>query len=137
MEPIPQKEYREYQGLIARASSVWARAKSADNYSQFEPVLKQVVDFQKRFLACRLKAGHPDMRPYDLLLNDYEEGFTMKALDEFFETLKREIIPLIQKVAEKRTGFPRITTSGPIRWRFRRILTGCWQSMWVLILNGA
>ncbi|WP_418474767.1 carboxypeptidase M32 [Frisingicoccus sp.] len=102
MEPIPQKEYREYQGLIARASSVWARAKSADNYSQFEPVLKQVVDFQKRFLACRLKAGHPDMRPYDLLLNDYEEGFTMKALDEFFETLKREIIPLIQKVAEKK-----------------------------------
>ena len=42
------------------------------------------------------------MRPYDLLLNDYEEGFTMKALDEFFETLKREIIPLIQKVAEKK-----------------------------------
>ena len=33
MEPIPPKEYEAYQGLTARASSIWARAKKADDYS--------------------------------------------------------------------------------------------------------
>lgn len=101
MEPIPPKEYREYQGLLARASSVWSRAKSADNYHQFEPFLKQIVDFQKRFLSYRLKAEPTSMRPYDLLLTDYEEGFTMKELDDFFESLKKEIVPLIQKISKE------------------------------------
>lgn len=102
MEPIPPKEYREYQGLLARASSTWSRAKLADNYSQFAPLLTQIVEFQKRFVAYRLKAGNLKIRPYDLLLNDYEEGFTMRELDTFFEELKKEIIPLIQMVSEKK-----------------------------------
>ncbi|NCC00838.1 MAG: carboxypeptidase M32 [Clostridia bacterium] len=102
MEPIPQKEYKAYQGLTARASSIWSRAKAADDYSQFAPTLKEIINYQKKFIDYRLKAGKSKMKPYDLLLNDYEEGFTMKELDDFFETLKKDILPIIHMVTEKK-----------------------------------
>lgn len=102
MEPIPQEEYRKYQGLLARASSIWSRAKSADDYDQFAPTLKEIVEYQKKFINYRLKSGKKKTRPYDLLLNDFEEGFSMKELDTFFETLKKEIIPIIHKLSKKK-----------------------------------
>ena len=98
MEPVPAEEYHAYQGLIARAPSIWAKAKAADDYAMFAPTLKEIIGYQKKFIKYRLKADKRKLRPYDLLLDDYEEGFTMKELDAFFETIKKEIIPLIQKV---------------------------------------
>lgn len=102
MEPVPPEEYQAYQGLIARAPSIWAEAKASDDYAMFAPVLKEIIDFQKKFIKYRMKAGQKKSSPYDLLLEDYEEGFTTKELDIFFDTLKKEIVPLIQKVNAKK-----------------------------------
>lgn len=102
MEPIPPEEYQSYQGLIARAPSIWAKAKAADDYAMFAPTLKEIIDYQKKFIKYRLKAGKKKVHPYNLLLDDYEEGFTMKELDIFFERLKEEIVPLIQEVNAKK-----------------------------------
>ena len=102
MEPIPQDEYQAYQGLIARSSSIWTKAKNNDDYDQFAPTLKEIIDYQKKFIDYRLKASGKDMKPYDLLLNDFEEGFTTKELDIFFDTLKSEIVPLLRMVVEKK-----------------------------------
>ena len=102
MEPIPPAEYQAYQGLIARAPSIWSKAKEANDYSMFAPTLKEIIDYQKKFIKYRLKAGKSKARPYDMLLDDYEEGFTMKELDVFFDTLKKEIVPLIQAVNAKK-----------------------------------
>ena len=84
MEPIPPEEYQSYQGLIARAPSIWAKAKAADDYNIFAPTLKEIINYQKKFIKYRLKAGKKKITPYDLLLDDYEEGFTTKELDVFF-----------------------------------------------------
>lgn len=102
MEPIPAEEYQAYQGLIARASSVWTKAKNASDYSLFAPTLEKIIEYQKKFIDYRLKAGKKEMKPYDLLLNDFEEGFTTKELDTFFDTLKKEIVPLMQMVTDKK-----------------------------------
>lgn len=101
MEPIPQKEYQAYRGLIARASSIWAKAKNANDYSQFAPTLEKIIEYQKKFVDYRLKAGKLKVKPYDLLLDDFEEGFNMEKLDKFFDTLKKEIVPLLQMVTSK------------------------------------
>lgn len=102
MEPIPSEEYQAYKGLVARASSIWTKAKNADDYNAFAPTLKDLIDYQKKFIDYRLKASDKKLAPYDLLLNDFEEGFTTKELDVFFDTLKKEIVPLIQMVTEKK-----------------------------------
>ena len=101
MEPIPQDEYQTYKGLIARASSIWTKAKNSNDFDAFSPTLKEIIDYQKKFIDYRLKVSGKDIKPYDLLLNDFEEGFTTKELDDFFETLKKEIVPLLQMVVKK------------------------------------
>lgn len=102
MEPVPAEEYQAYQGLIARAPSIWAKAKAADDYAMFAPTLKEIIDYQKKFIQYRLKSTKTKLKPYDLLLDDYEEGFTMEKLDIFFDALKKELIPLIQAVNSKK-----------------------------------
>ncbi len=102
MEPIPQEEYQAFRGLIARGPSIWAKAKQNNDYAGFAPILKEIIDYQKKFISYRLKASGKDTKPYDLLLNDFEEGFTMKELDVFFDNLKKEIVPLLQMVVTKK-----------------------------------
>lgn len=101
MEPIPPEEYQEFQGLLARASSIWEKAKNNNDYQSFAPTLQTIINYQKKFAHYRIQASGQDIRPYDLLLNDFEEGFCMKDLDEFFEQLKTEIVPLVQMVVKK------------------------------------
>lgn len=102
MEPIPAEEYQAYKSLVARASSIWTKVKNDNDYAAFAPTLNALIHYQKKFISYRLKASGKTWKPYDLLLNDFEEGFTTDALDAFFETLKKEIIPLIQMVTAKK-----------------------------------
>ena len=39
---------------------------------------------------------------YDVLLNDYEKGMDTEKLDIFFSELKKEIVPFLKKVQEKK-----------------------------------
>ena len=50
------------------------------------------------------KEGQP---LYDVALDDYEEGFTMKILDSFFDSLKEALGPLVKKISEKPDAIPR------------------------------
>lgn len=102
MEPIPADEYQAYKGLLARSSSIWAKAKADKDFSQFAPTLKALIEYQKSFAKARIKAKHLDISAYDLLLNDFEEGFNTEKLDTFFDDLKVKILPLIQKVSAKK-----------------------------------
>ena len=95
LEKLPRKEYEAYQELIAKAPSIWNEAKEKQDFSLFAPALKQIVEYNRRFAALRAEKGQ---RPYDVLLNDYEEGFTIKVLDPFFAQLKQEIVPLLRYV---------------------------------------
>ena len=98
LEKIPKEEYKEYSELTAKSGMVWAKAKNSNDYSIFEPYLEKLIDYNKRFAAYRANDGQ---KLYDVLLNDYEEGFTSEKLDEFFAKLKVEIVPLLKAVVAK------------------------------------
>ena len=98
LEKIPKDEYKEYSELTAKSGMIWQKAKAANDYSIFEPYLEKLIDFNKRFASYRAKEGQ---KLYDVLLNDYEEGFTTEKLDEFFAKLKEEIVPLLKAVVVK------------------------------------
>ena len=95
---IPQEEYREFARLTARATSVWARAKKDQDFEAFAPTLEKVIGFQKKFAGYRAKDGK---KTYDIMLDDYEKGFSMENLDEFFGLLKKELVPFLKKVMEE------------------------------------
>lgn len=94
MRSIPMDEYIEYQSLIVEAEDVWHKAKEADDFAMFEPVLKKLFDTTKKF------AGYcaPDKDPYDYWLNEFEEGASKASCDSFFAALRSEIVPLIEKI---------------------------------------
>ena len=98
LEKIPEKEYQEYSELQALGASRWAEAKNADDFGKFLPTLKSLIEYTKKFAGYRAKAGE---KLYDVLLNDFEEGFNQEILDKFFDKLKETIVPLLKKIKAK------------------------------------
>ena len=58
---------------------------------------QKLVDFNRRFI----KYFDTDMEPYDVLLDNFEEGMNMVKYDEFFDTLKRDLVPFVRKVLKE------------------------------------
>lgn len=95
---IPPKEYGDFARLKAEAASVWAKAKANSDFSAFAPTLRKIVDYSKKFASYRAKKGQ---KLYDVLLDEYEKGFDMETLDQFFGELKEHLVPLLKEVTEK------------------------------------
>ncbi len=55
-------------------------------FASFAPVLKEIIDYQKKFASYRQKDGQ---KLYDVMLDSFEPGFTMEKLDEIFQHVKR------------------------------------------------
>lgn len=91
---IPAEEYVAYSVLINDAESVWHKAKPEDDFAAFAPYLEKIVDYNRKFAGYY----HPEMAPYDALLNEYEEGMNVQTLDAFFAQLRQTIVPLIEKI---------------------------------------
>lgn len=100
MEAVPPEEYRAFSELKTKASSVWARAKEHGDFKEFEDTLTKIVEFRKKFVGYRYDAAK-HANPYDVLLGDFEPGFTVEKLDEFFGLIKRELVPFIKDILEK------------------------------------
>jgi len=98
MESIPKEEKRAYAQLKSKSQKVWQQAKKENDFSLFAPYLKEIITYCKKFADYGAKEGQ---KRYDVLLDDYEEGFSMETLDSFFAQLKEEIIPLLKKIQKQ------------------------------------
>lgn len=99
LEKIPPQEYREFSELVARAMSVWEEAKEKADFSMFAPVLSKIIEFKKKFAGYWLEPEKHNCL-YDALLEEYEPGFTVEKLDEFFDVIRNELVPFIQEVVK-------------------------------------
>ena len=97
MNRIPAQEYVDYNVLLNDAQAAWEKAKNGNDFSLFQPYLEKIVEYNRKF------AGYydPSLPAYDALLNEYEEGMTMRVLDAFFEKLRSTIVPLINQISKK------------------------------------
>lgn len=97
-ESIPKEEKRAYAELQSKSQKAWQRAKQENDFSVFAPYLKKIIHYSKKFADYGAKEGQ---KRYDVLLDDYEESFSMEVLDSFFDKLKAEIIPLLRKIQKQ------------------------------------
>ncbi len=95
---IPDTELIEYEILLSKANIVWCEAKLTNNYELFSPVLEQIISWQKKYIKY---LETDTLKGYDVLLNDYEKGFTSKEYDDFFNTLKKELVPFVKEITSK------------------------------------
>ena len=93
---VPKDEYLKAIVLQDEATYYWKKAKEASDYSIFEPYLEKIVEYNRKLAAWLA----PEKKPYDALLDLYEEGLDMDFCDKFFADLKEGLVPLIKRVSE-------------------------------------
>ena len=91
---IPKDEFIEERELHTKAYDAWLEAKTNDDYSIFEPYLKQVIETKKKFYGYR----DSNDTIYNQMLDDYEPGMNCEKYDVFFNAIKEQLVPFIQKV---------------------------------------
>lgn len=90
----------ELEGRIAQAQAegfaTWRDARAANDFAAFLPSLQKQIDLRKEVI------GHfdPTDSPYDVLLDQFEEGQTVATVDAIFDRLKPRLIELTHKVAD-------------------------------------
>src|SRR5690606_36999357 len=92
---IPPELNHKYVMLTTQAESMWEECKEKDDFDSFEPYLQQIIDLTNEMIDLW---GVHETR-YDTLLDQYEPGMTVKQLDKLFGKLKKELIPLTEKLA--------------------------------------
>lgn len=98
---IPPTEYQAYVTLVSEAETAWEKAKDKNDWGMFAPYLEKIVAFQRKFADYFGYETHP----YDALLYDYEPGMTVEQLDELFQTLRDELVPLIRQLKSSKYEF--------------------------------
>ena len=96
LEKIPMAEYVQYSMDVSAATQVWKSAKANNDFASFAPYLEKLVAFNRK-IPVYIK---PELPKYDVLLNEYEKGLTMQALDEYFANVRAALVPLIREIAE-------------------------------------
>ncbi len=93
---IPADFYESYVREQAVSGNAWREAKNKSDFSIFAPHLEKLIEMTKE------KTGYtdPDKEVYDALLDQYEEGMNSEIIDGLFEELKKELIPLVQKIIQ-------------------------------------
>jgi carboxypeptidase Taq len=83
--------------LGARGYAAWHKAREANEFESFAPVLKELVALRKEFAAACADEG---VKTYDYLLDQFERGMTTQRLSEIFGELRRSLAPVIKNVLE-------------------------------------
>ena len=96
LSKIPKHEFVEYTKLLSKAQNIWSTARTDNNFDMFSPYLEKIIKYQKKYVD---RVGYKS-HPYDVLLDDYEEGMTVAKLEPFFEELKSRIVPLLSNISK-------------------------------------
>src|ERR687883_1315002 len=90
----------ELRGEILREGALglgaWLEARERRDFEVLRPHLERQLELKRRYIECF--APYDD--PYDVLLDDYEEGQTAAETERVLEHVKRELVPLVSAVRE-------------------------------------
>lgn len=91
---LPRDFYIKYGMTMNLGEEVWKEAKQKNDYSIFKNVLLEIIEISKQYAHYI----DPDHLPYNVMLDLYEEGMTMDQYDEFFNIIKSQLLPFIQRI---------------------------------------
>ena len=97
---IPTSLASKRASLSSEAYNVWAKARAADDFSQFQDILGQGIDVAKETTAKiqtdeDKKAGKS---LYATMLDDFEVGMDPARIDDIFQEIQDALVPLIDRV---------------------------------------
>ncbi len=93
---VPRQLVKELAELSSRGHLIWAKAREDNQFSDFAPTLKRLIELKKEWADCVA----PDKPAYDANIDIFERSATMAKISPLFEKLKKELIPLIRAISE-------------------------------------
>ncbi len=91
---VPNELVQEITKHRTKSYQIWTKAREESNFDLFKPILKKMIDLQRQ------RANYIDSKkpPYEIMLDDFEPGFTSALYTELYVELKAGLVPLIQQV---------------------------------------
>ncbi|MEM3276824.1 MAG: carboxypeptidase M32 [Metallosphaera sp.] len=80
---VPKEITEELERLTSQGAVVWRESKRRGDFASFKPYLEKVVELERQIAERLGYEGHP----YNALVDLYEEGITVKDLDNIFSSL--------------------------------------------------
>lgn len=94
---LPKEVYVRFVKTISDAEEAWAEAKAANDYQIFKDHLVAVIKGQKEVLSYVDK----NVSDYDYMLDQYQKGMNRERYDIFFNKIKEELLPFIQRIIKE------------------------------------
>ncbi len=96
-----QKKYstafvEEMSHTVSECFQAWQSAREKNKYELYAPVLNRLVELKRK--ECDL-LGYKE-HPYDALIDQHEKGMTTREVEVLFDDVKKELIPLVQRIAQ-------------------------------------
>ena len=88
---VPSDLEAEMTRAASLAQSAWIEARAESDFGRFLPHLERNVELKLAYIDC----FEPTDEPYDVLLDDYEQGMKTSEVRAIFEQLKARQVPLI------------------------------------------
>ncbi|MGQ0680557.1 MAG: carboxypeptidase M32 [Actinomycetota bacterium] len=96
---MPARLVRELAETASLAQSAWVKARSADDYSIFQPLLDKTF----RLKAEQAEALGYEKEPYDAHLDLFERGATAELLKPMFDSVAAGLGPLLEAIKNSET----------------------------------
>ncbi|KGE73472.1 carboxypeptidase M32 [Spirochaeta lutea] len=93
---LPDSLVRELSQTTSKAQTVWAKARKQDDFESFRPYLEKIIDLKRQEAEA---VGYGD-HPYDALLDTYEPGMKTAEVQQVFDALGAELVPLVQAIKD-------------------------------------
>ena len=100
IEKIPLEHVDTFSRLVTKSSQAWEQAKARNNFKLFAPYLQKLVEMRQE--EARLIDGKK--HPYDVLLDEFEEGMTVDKLKKVFGELKAGLLMIFDKLKDRKAA---------------------------------
>ena len=95
---IPAELVAELARHGAEAFKVWAKARQDNDYAAFAPYLQKTIEYSRQVAEL---LGYEEQL-YDALLDNFEPGMKTSQVAAIFEDLKKDLIPLVRAITERK-----------------------------------
>lgn len=93
---VPDELVEEISETVSLSRSAWVKAKEKDDFQEFLPWLEKLLDLEKEAAE---HIGYEN-EPYDAFLDEHEPGMVTKKLEEIFNSLRENLIPIVEKIIQ-------------------------------------
>jgi len=99
---VPEDLVEEMTETSSEAQGVWQEAKADDDFESFAPTLEKTRDLHVE------RANHidPDENPYVVMHEGGERDIPLEKVEDIFETLREELVPLVQEIKDNGDDLP-------------------------------